>query len=105
MFVPYKTIKSMATFNNGKIIVSDTSIQVKGMFGQSKVIQKKHIKSVSTTGNMLLGIVALIFIIGAYNGIMMLRGFKSVKLKQYDTDEGFEFWIPASEVAAFRAEL
>lgn len=85
-----------ATLSNGKVTIGDNSLTIKGLFGQSKVIQKKKITNIDKTGSKALGIWYCILVFPILGGLRMLKGNVLVKIS-HSYDEEFEFWMKGSD--------
>ena len=94
----------MQSFKNGKITVNDRSVKINGLLGTSEVVQREDIESVHSMGNLFIALINILFVIGIYKGIKMIKGNKLVTIKKYNGKE-VAFWMHSSEVEEFKSYL
>jgi len=92
----------MELFNNGKILVTDTEVNIKRTFKTTK-IQRKHIKDISYVkgfSRILFGIVNICLIVNIIKGFRMLSGKIFTTIWQYNGDK-YNFWLTQDEYNEF----
>tara|TARA_R110000850_G_scaffold98932_2_gene205151 strand:+ start:1477 stop:1752 length:276 start_codon:yes stop_codon:yes gene_type:complete len=82
--------------SNGKVTVGEETLTIKGLLGQTKVIQRRKISNIDKTGNILHGLWLCLWILPALQGIKMLMGNVQVTVK-HSYDEEFKFWMKKGE--------
>jgi formylmethanofuran dehydrogenase subunit C len=92
----------MELFNNGKIFVSDSEVNIKGFISTTK-IQRRHIKNISYIkgfGRVMAGIINCCLIVNMVKGIRMLSGKIYTTIWLHNGDK-YNFWMTESEYNTF----
>ena len=101
------------TFNNGKIILTDTSLTVNVFIGGQTTVNRNQIILINYVGDSfafrnflcyLFGVINLLLIFNFYLGIMQLKGYIKVIASIKNGGEVI-FYIPGIEIDDFKKNI